>query len=314
MKKSIYFIMIFLVCLFSCKKQKKVEIQESRQSEVYNISQIPEIKKSGRIIATFENYEKRTKIMQAPNLKEVFVTVSFPFSYKIVESYVSKGRYVKRGEKLFLIESEELIEAYRNYVKTNDEELKVKLLSLGINLDKEPSKDILIVSPDDGTVVYVAGEKKGENLSMQNIIAIIQKKGELIFNLLLPKEALSDETYYFALLGERSLPLSIVSSDQVGNGIKVTLSLKGFDPGDKLENMEIQIVNILHNIFKIPKQAVLKVRDEYYCFVESAQDIIEKRQIEGFMAEDFFVITNGIRQTEKILDNAEKIGKILNIK
>lgn len=315
MRISIHLIMIFLVCLISCKKSEELKIQENNKpGELFNISQIPEIKKMERFVATFENYERKTKVVQTPNLKDIFVTISFPFSFNIVESYVSKGKYVKKGEKLFLIHSDELIEAYRNYLKTNDEELKEKLVSLGFDLKTEPSKEILIVSPDEGVVVFVGGEKKEDTLVMQNVIAIIQKKGELIFNLLLPKEALSDETYYYALLGEKSLPMSVVSSEQVGNGIKLTLSLKGFNPDDKLQNMEIQVVNILQNIFKIPKSAILQLGNENYCFVETSQDIVEKRRIEGFIDGDFFIVTSGIRQTEKIIDNAEKIRKILKIK
>lgn len=306
--------MIFLFIITACKKEKEIDVQEVKQSEIFNISQIPEIKKLERHIAGFENYEKKTKIVQSPDLKDIFVTISFPFSFKISESYVYKGKYVRKGDKLFLLYSDEMVEAYKSYLKTNDEVLKEKLLSIGLDLKVEPSNEILIVSPDEGVIVYIGGEKKEDSLNMQNVVAIIQKKGELIFNLLVPKESFSEETYFYALLGEKSLPLNVISSDPIGNSVKITLSLKGFDPNDKLQNVEIQIINIIQNVFKIPKSAVLQIGNQYYCFVETSADIVEKRLVEGFIDGDIFIVTNGIKQTERIIGNAEKVKSLLKIK
>ncbi|MCX7770558.1 MAG: hypothetical protein N2202_05690 [Proteobacteria bacterium] len=315
MKKIILLIMIVLLSLPACKKKQEVVVSENRQSEIFNISQFPEIKKMQRLIATFENYEKKTKLIQSPNMKDIFVTINFPFSYKIVESYVSKGKYVKKGDKLFLIQSDELVDSYKNYLKTNDPTIREKLLSIGIDLNIEPSKETLIVSPDEGTIVFIGDDKEAKSLTMQNTLAIIQKKGELIFNLLIPKESYTDETYFYALLKEKLIPMQLVSSEEVGNSVKVTLSLKGFDVNDQLQNVEIQVVNVMQNIFKIPKDAILQMGNEHYCFVESAQDIVEKRYIEGFIEGDNFIVTSGLRQTEKIIiGNAERIKNILKIK
>lgn len=314
MKRWIIFVIILLMQFISCKKEREISVREMKQSEIFNTSQIPEIKKLGRYVATFENYERKTKIVQSPNLKDVFVTISFPFPFIISESYVSKGNYVKKGDKLFLLRSDELVEAYRSYLKTNDEGLKEKLLSIGIDLKIEPSNEVLIISPDEGVVVYIGGEKKEDSLNMQNVVAIIQKKGELIFNLLIPKETFSEETYFYALLGEKSLPMNVEASEQIGNSVKLTLSLKGFDPKDKLQNVEIQVVNVIQNIFKLPRSAILQAGNEYYCFVETADNIVEKRPIEGFIDGDIFIVTNGIKQTEKIIDGAERVKNLLKIK
>lgn len=315
MKKWVCLYLLSLTLFFACsKKEEAKETITSTKNNIFNVSQISAFKEIKKISAVYENFEKTTLLTQTPNVKDVFVTISFPFSYKIKEVYISKGNKVKKGDKLFLITSEELVRAYKNYLVNKDEETEKKLASIGIDLNKEPTNEILIVSPEEGTIVFTANEKTENSLMMQNTLAIIQKSGEIIFNLLLPEESYSTETYFYALIGEKKLPLQVLSADTINKTVKIILSLKGFDFKDQLQSIQIAVVNIIQNVIKVPKEYVSIDGNKFYCYIESAVDIIEKREIEGFYDNDFFIATSGIRQAEKILaDSPEKIKKLLKI-
>ncbi len=311
---------VFLISLIITQACGKKEVEKTTKSEIkvtqiFNISQIPQFKSMKKVIATFENFERKTIINQSPNIKDIFVTVTFPFSYKILESYVSKGASVKKGDKLFLISSDEMVSAYKEYIRDKNEGLGKKLSSLGIDLTSQPSPNILLISPDEGTVVFTANERVENSVLPQNTLAVIQKSGEIIFDLLIPEERYSTEIHFYAVIRDKSYPLEVVSEERVNKIVKVNLSLKGFNIiTDNLATVKIVMVNIIQNVVKIPKEAVFKEGDIYYCFVQPADDILEKRGIEGFYEDDFFIITSGIKQMDKIIaENPHSIKKLLKI-
>jgi hypothetical protein len=317
MRHLTYIFLILLIIIQACGKKdvEKTVKSEVKKTQIFNISQIPQFKSMKKIIATFENFERKTIIIQSPNVKDIFVTVTFPFSYKVLESYVSKGSSVKKGDKLFLISSDEMVSAYKEYITSRNEELGKKLLSIGIDLTSQPSPNILLISPDEGTVVFLPNERVENSLIPQNTLAIIQKKSEIIFNILVPEERYTTEIYFYAIIGDRNYPLEVVSEERDNKVVKVNLALKGFNiVKDNLESVKILMVNIIQNAVKIPKDVVFKEDESYYCFVQTSEEILEKRGIEGFFEEDFFIVTFGINQMDKIInENPTTIKNFLKI-
>jgi len=313
--KYVFFVLLIIIQACGKKDVEKTVKSEVKETQIFNISRIPQFKSMKKLIATFENYERKTIINQSPNIKDIFVTVTFPFSYKILESYVSKGSKVKKGDKLFLISSDEMVSAYKEYISNRNEELGKKLSSLGIDLTSQLSPNILIVSPDEGTIVFTSNERVENSVLPQNTLAIIQKSGEMIFNVLIPEERYSTEIHFYAIVGDKSYPLERVSEEQVNKVVKVNLSLKGFNiVKDDLETVKVVMVNIIQNVVRIPKEAVFKEGNSYYCFVQTADDIVEKRGIEGFFEEDFFIVTFGINQMDRIIvENPQTIKNLIKI-
>lgn len=313
--KRFFLILILLVVSLGCTKRAENTVSsEGKQSNLYNISAIKELKHLKKTLVIYESYDVKKTVYHSPELKDIFVTISFPFSFNIKEAYVTKGSKVKKGDRLFLISSEEMLMAYETYKKTKEPNIEQKFLSIGITLDNEPPQEILIISPDEGTVVFTYQEGLKNSLNIQNTLAIIQKTGELMFNILIPSDIFKNETHFYANFGEKILPLTVISTESFENAVKISLSLKGFDISDELQNIPITIVNTMQNIYKIPKNSVLIEGSKNFCFVEVSENILEKREINGFTEEDFFIVTEGLRQAEKVvIEDANMLKRAIKI-
>lgn len=315
MKKYIVLCFLFFI-FFSCHSKKNVESPpstETTKESIYNLKNHPEVYNLKREVVTYTDWEISKVFSFKSNLKQRFLNITFPFPFYVNKVFVAAGDKVQKDQKLFEIKSDELNNVLENYKKTKDQSIEQTLKKIGIlPTTPTPLSSVLIISPAEGYINTINVEEQKSYPS--STLTVIRLAGELILEGSIPTIYNNEDALFYILLADNvEQPAHVLEKQLTDNTLKIKLS---FSPPMNIEQKDtfpVKATYTLRNVCVVSKNAIVNEGDKAYVFIDKGDYIIEKRSVNGFSSDEHFIITDNIKENEKIfVEDVYLLKKLTN--
>lgn len=311
-------ILFFPLLFFSCKDNtnKAVTLPNAAPLKIYgnlfNLSNHPRLLALNKKRVSLATFDVEKNVNFTSNVKEQFFSIRFPFSFFVNDIFINKGDRVSKGQKLFVLRSEELRKAISIYKNAKNMNIAQTLNSIGIQPDiSEPSSDIEMIAAASGIVSDIKVETE-KNYPPQEL-AVIKRETDSTFEVLVPKDIFNDETQFFIITENQEISATIKEHINEINGVKVILTAYLPPNIDNINKIAVKGVFRIRNSFTISKSSVLDKQNQTYLFVSKGEGLVEKRMVNGFYENDNFIVTEGINDNEVVFDEGiDLIEKYIN--
>lgn len=309
MKKMKFFICIlfFFLLFFSCKNKTNEVVTLSNTTltklsdTLFNLSKYPKLLSLNKKSVSLATFEVEKNLNFTSNVKEQFLSIRFPFSFFVNDILIKKGDRVTKGQKLFVLHSEELRKAISIYKNTKNMNIAQTLNSIGIQPDiSEPSSDIEMIAASSGIVSDIKVEKEKSYPPQE--LTVIKRETDSTFEVLVPKDIFNDDTNFFIITENQEILATIKEQTTETNGVKVKLTANLPPSIGSINKIAVKGVFKIRNTFIISKSSVLEKQNQTYLFVSKGEGLVEKRMVNGFYENDNFIVTEGINENEIVFE------------